>query len=225
MKVILFGATGMIGAGVLRACLRDDRITSVLSVSRSAAPELHPKLRQVPRTDFLDYSDVRDEFRGADACFFTLGVTSVGLSEAEYQAVTYDITIAAATVLEELNPGMTFIYVSGLGTDSTEHGRTMWARVKGRTENQLLRMKLRVFLLRPGYIQPLGGIESKTDWYRRFYQVMGPLYPLLRLVAPGLVTTNEAIGRCMIELATGIYGSNIVEVREINRLAKRATVA
>ena len=208
----------MVGAGVLRECLKDDRITSVLSVSRSVSGVSHPKLREHLRTDFLDYGDARDDFRGAGACFFCLGVTAVGKTEAEYHRLTYDITINAATTLAEVNPGMTFCYVSGAGTDSSERGRAMWARVKGKTENQLLRLGLRAFMLRPGYIQPLG-VQSKTRVYRVFYSVMGPLYPVLKLIAPGFVSSNEAIGRCMIELATGVYGSNVLEVREINRLA------
>lgn len=217
MKVILFGATGMVGAGVLRECLKEDRITSVLSVSRVRTGIAHPKLREHIRSDFLNFEDAREDLSRAGACFFCLGVTAVGKTEAEYHRLTYDITISAATLLAEVNPGMTFCYVSGAGTDSSERGRSMWARVKGKTENQLLRLKLRAFLLRPGYIQPLG-VQSKTRVYRVFYQVMGPLYPVLRLLAPGLVSSNESIGRCMIELATGIYGSNVLDVREINRL-------
>ena len=217
MKVILFGATGMVGAGVLRECLKDGRITSVLSVSRTPSGIVHPKLREHIRSDFFNYDDAAEEFRGAGACFFCLGVSAVGMTEADYHRITHDITVNAATKLAELNPGMTFCYVSGAGTDSSERGRAMWARVKGKTENQLLRLKLRTFLLRPGYIQPLG-VQSKTPIYRAFYRVMGPLYPVLRRVAPGLVSSNEAIGRAMIELATGAYPSNILEVRDINRM-------
>jgi uncharacterized protein YbjT (DUF2867 family) len=220
VKVILFGATGMVGAGVLRECLKDDRITSVLSVSRSATGVSHPKLREHLRTDFFNYSDARDDFQGAGACFFCLGVTAVGKTEADYHRLTYDITVNAATTMAEVNPGMTFCYVSGAGTDSSERGRVMWARVKGKTENQLLRLGLRAFLLRPGYIQPLG-VTSKTRVYRLFYSVMGPLYPLLKIVAPGFVSSNEAIGRAMIALATNLYPSNVLEVKDINRLAAR----
>jgi uncharacterized protein YbjT (DUF2867 family) len=209
----------MVGAGVLRECLADDRITSILSVSRATSGTTHPKLREHIRSDFFNFDDARDDFRRAGACFFCLGVSSVGMAEAEYHRLTYDITINAATVLAEVNPGMTFCYVSGASTDSSERGRSMWARVKGKTENQLLRLNLRTFLLRPGYIQPLG-VKSKTRLYRVFYAIMGPLYPLLRVIAPGFVSSNEAIGRCMIELATGVYGSNVLEVRDINRVGE-----
>lgn len=208
----------MVGAGVLRECLRDDRVREVLSVSRSPSGTAHPKLRELTRDDFFDYHDIREDLRGADACFFCLGVTAVGKTEAEYHRLTFDITLAAARTLAELNPGMTFCYVSGQGTDSTEHGRTMWARVKGKTENELLRLPLKVFMLRPGYIQPLGGIKSKTRVYRVFYRIMGPLYPVLRRLTPDFVTTNETMGRAMIELAASGYGSRILEARDINRV-------
>ena len=218
MKVILFGATGMVGAGVLRECLRDDRVHEVLAVQRSSSGTVHPKFRELIRDDFFDYRDVRDQFRGADACFFCLGVTAVGKTEAEYHHLTFDITLAAARSLAELNPGMTFCYVSGYGTDSTERGRTMWARVKGKTENALLRLPLEAYMLRPFYIQPLGGIKSKTRVYRVFYEIMGPLYPVLRRLTPNYVTSNEGIGRAMIQLALHGYPSRVLEVRDINRV-------
>lgn len=219
MKVILFGATGMVGAGVLHECLRDDRVREVLSVQRTATGTKHPKLRELIRSDFYDYQDVRDAFRGADACFFCLGVTAVGKSEAEYHRLTFDLTLAAARMLAEVNPGMTFCYVSGQGTDSTERGRIMWARVKGKTENALLALPLEAWMLRPGYIQPMGGIRSKTRVYRLFYQLMAPLYPVLRRLTPNAVTTNETVGRAMIQLAASGYESRILEVRDINRVA------
>ena len=217
MKVILFGATGMVGAGVLNECLRDDRVTDVLLVSRSSSGRSHPKLREHLRSDFVGYSDAREAFRGADACFFCLGVTAVGKTEQEYHHLTYDITVGAARALADVNPGMAFCYVSGQGTDSTERGRVMWARVKGKTENELLRLPLRAYMFRPGYIQPLGGIKSKTRVYRLFYQLMAPLYPVLRRLTPNLVTTNETVGKAMIEVAARGYSSRILEVRDINR--------
>jgi uncharacterized protein YbjT (DUF2867 family) len=211
----------MVGAGVLRECLKDARVTEVLAVLRTGSGITHPKLRELIRTDFYDYRDARDAFRGAGACFFCLGVTAVGKTEAEYHRLTYDLTVSAATALAELNPGMTFCYVSGQGTDSSERGRSMWARVKGKTENHLLKLGLRAFMLRPGYIQPLGGIQSKTRVYRVFYRIMAPMYPVLRVLTPNLVTTNEAVGRCMIELAAGaVVTSPILEVRDINRMAE-----
>jgi uncharacterized protein YbjT (DUF2867 family) len=219
VKVILFGATGMVGAGVLHECLRDDRVSEVLSVQRTATRTKHPKLRELIRTDFYNYQDASDAFRGADACFFCLGVTAVGKSEQEYHRLTFDLTLAAAKVLAEVNPGLTFCYVSGQGTDSTERGRIMWARVKGKTENALLALPLRAYMLRPGYIQPMGGIQSKTRVYRLFYQVMAPLYPVLRRLTPNLVTTNETVGLAMIEVAANGYESRVLEVRDINRAA------
>lgn len=220
MKVILFGATGMVGAGVLRECLRDDRITEVVSVVRTGTGTSHRKLREVVRSDFYDYADAAAWAAGARGCFFCLGVTAVGRTEAEYRRITYDLTLAAATALAALNPGMTFCYVSGQGTDSSERGRAMWARVKGQTENALLRLPLAAYMLRPGYIQPLGGIQSKTRVYRVFYRVMAPLFPVLRALTPNLVTTNEAVGRCMIELAADGEEKRLLEVRDINRLGR-----
>lgn len=219
MKVILFGATGMVGAGVLNECLRDDRVTSVVAVVRSPMRLNHPKLRELIRGDFFDYRDAREDFRGAQACFFCLGVTAVGKTEDEYHRLTYVITLAAARTLAEVNPGMTFCYVSGQGTDSSERGRVKWARVKGKTENELLRLALKAYMFRPGYIQPLGGIKSKTRVYRVFYQLMAPVYPVLKRLAPNLVTTNEIVGRAMIEVAINGYSSSILEVRDINRVA------
>ena len=218
MKVILFGATGMVGAGVLHECLRDDRVKEVVAVLRTPSGKAHQKLREVVRTDFLDYSDAREVFRGADACFFCLGVTAVGKTEEEYYRLTFDITLAAARMMAEVNPGSTFCYVSGQGTDSSEKGRVMWARVKGKTENAILKLPLKAFMLRPGYIQPLGGIKSKTRVYRLFYELMAPVYPVLKRLTPNLVTTNETVGRAMIALAAKGYSSSILEVRDINRV-------
>jgi uncharacterized protein YbjT (DUF2867 family) len=219
VKVVLFGATGMVGAGVLNECLRDDRVTSVLAVVRSPMRVKHPKLRELIRRDFFDYRDATDDFRGAHACFFCLGVTSVGKTEDEYHRLTYVIALAAARTMAGVNPGMTFCYVSGQGTDSTERGRVMWARIKGKTENELLRLPLKAYMFRPGYIQPLGGIKSKTRVYRVFYQIMAPVYPVLRRLTPNLVTTNQMVGRAMIEVAIRGYPSRVLEVRDINRVA------
>jgi len=217
MKVILFGATGMIGTGVLNECLRDDRVREVVSVQRSSSGMSHPKLRELIRSDFYNYDDARDVFRGADACFFTLGVSAVGKSEAEYHRVTFDLTMAAARTLAGLNPGMTFCFVTGVGTDSTERGRVMWARVKGKTENALLALPLKAYMLRPGYIHPTGGVQSKTRLYRLFYLVTTPLYPVLRRLTPNLVTTNETVGKAMIELAVRGYSKRILETSDINK--------
>jgi uncharacterized protein YbjT (DUF2867 family) len=221
MRVILFGATGMVGAGVLHECLRDDRVQEVLAILRSTSGRSHPRLRELIRTDFLDYSDARETLRGYDACFFCLGVTAVGKTEEEYRRLTFDITMAAARMMAGLNPGSTFCYVSGQGTDSSEKGRVMWARIKGKTENAILQLPLKGYMLRPGYIQPLGGIRSKTRVYRLFYQLMAPVYPVLKRLTPNLVTTNETVGRAMISLAANGYEARILEVRDINRVGQQ----
>src|SRR3954449_3188362 len=177
----------MVGQGVLRECLVDPEVTGVLVIGRHPTGQEHPKLREIAHTDFLDFTPIGDEMAGLDACFFCLGVSSAGLSEERYRQVTYDVTMAAATVLVERNPAMTFIYVSGVGTDSTERGRSMWARVKGRTENALLALPFRAYMFRPGVIIPLHGIRSKTRSYRMFYAATRPLWGLLRAVWPNAV--------------------------------------
>jgi uncharacterized protein YbjT (DUF2867 family) len=211
----------MVGAGVLHECLRDDRVQEVLAILRSTSGRSHPRLRELIRTDFLDYSDARETLRGYDACFFCLGVTAVGKTEEEYRRLTFDITMAAARMMAGLNPGSTFCYVSGQGTDSSEKGRVMWARIKGKTENAILQLPLKGYMLRPGYIQPLGGIRSKTRVYRLFYQLMAPVYPVLKRLTPNLVTTNETVGRAMISLAANGYEARILEVRDINRVGQQ----
>src|SRR5579863_720907 len=174
MNVLLFGATGMVGQGVLRECLLDPEVERVLAIGRTSCGQQHKKLRELLRKDFSDYSGVENELTGFDACFFCLGVSSAGMTEEAYRRVTYDLTLAAAQVLAKLNPDMTFIYVSGAGTDSSEHGRTMWARVKGKTENDLLRLPFHAaYMFRPGVIRPLHGIRSRTKLYRLFYLLFG----------------------------------------------------
>ena len=158
MKVIVFGATGMVGAGVLIECLEDPRVRSILAIGRHSVGISHPKLRELIRSDFFDYSDARADLSGYDACFFCLGVSSPGMSEPAYHRLTYELTMAAAEALVAVNPGITFCYVSGEGTDSTERGWFMWARVKGKTENHLLRLPFKAFMFRPGYIHPLKGV-------------------------------------------------------------------
>jgi hypothetical protein len=185
MNVILFGATGMVGQGVLRECLLDSSVQQVLSIVRAPSGQQHAKLRELVHTDFFNYSAIERQLTGYDACFFSLGVSSAGMDEAKYTDLTYDLTLAAAITLARLNPQMTFLYVSGSGTDSTERGRTMWARVKGKTENDLLKLPFRAaYMFRPGVIQPLHGIRSKTKLYQTFYTVLNPVLPLLRFCLP-----------------------------------------
>jgi uncharacterized protein YbjT (DUF2867 family) len=217
MNVLLFGATGMVGQGVLRECLLDPDVHAVLSIGRSATGQKHQKLRELVHQDFLDFSAVEKELSGFDACFFCLGVTSVGMTEESYYRTTYDFTIAAAQTLARLNPGMTFIYVSGMGTDSSEHGRSMWARVKGKTENALLRLPFKAaYMFRPAGIVPLHGIRSKTRLYRVFYAVLTPLLPLLQKSFPKYVTTTEQVGRAMIKIAKQGAPKRVLENSDIN---------
>ena len=171
MKVLLFGATGMVGQGVLRECLLAPDVERVQTVGRSATGQQHAKLGALVHPDLWDYSSIEPELTPFDACFFCLGVASSGLNEAEYTHLTYDLTLAAATTLARVNPAMTFIYVSGMGTDASEKGRLMWARVKGRTENAVRRLPFKAaYAFRPGVIQPLHGITSRTPSYRNFYK-------------------------------------------------------
>jgi uncharacterized protein YbjT (DUF2867 family) len=217
VKVVLFGATGMVGQGVLRECLIDAEVESVLAVVRNASLPPSGKLREIVRQDVFDLAAIEDRLTGYDACFFCLGVSSVGMQEETYRRVTYELTVSVAKTLARLNPTMTFIYVSGAGTDSTERGRSMWARVKGRTENALLQMPFKaVFLFRPAYIQPLHGIRTKTRWYGAAYAVMRPFYPLWKILFPNYVTTTECIGRAMLNVTMRGFTQPVLENRDIN---------
>ena len=223
MNVILFGATGMVGQGVLRECLLDSSVQQVLSIVRAPSGQQHAKLRELVHTDFFNYSAIEPQLTGYHACFFSLGVSSAGLDEAKYKHLTYDLTLAAATTLARL-PQMTFLYVSGAGTDSTERGRTMWARVKGKTENDLLKLPFRAaYMFRPGIIQPLHGIRSKTKLYQTFYTVLNPVFPLLRSAFPNLITTTEQLGRAMLNVARNGYPKPILEATDIIRAASTTT--
>ena len=226
MKIILFGATGMVGQGVMRECLLDPEVTQLLTVGRHATNQQHPKLRELVVPDLFDLSSTEQQLAGFDACFFTLGTSAVGLTEAQYARVTCDLTLAVARTLVRLNPGMTFIYVSGMGTDSSERGRVMWARVKGRTENALLALGFRrAFMFRPGAIVPLHGIRSRTLAYRVGYMLMAPVLPLLRRLFPKAVTTTEIVGRAMIAVAERGNKQAVLESADINRVAFAAGAA
>ena len=219
MKVLVFGATGMVGQGVLRECLLDGGVGAVLAVGRSPTGQTDRKVREIVQQNLFDVSNIADQLTAFDACFFCLGVSSIGMSEAEYAHLTYDLTIGIAQTLVERNPGMIFIYVSGMGTDSTEQGRSMWARVKGRTENALLRLPFKsACMFRPGYIQPLHGIRAKTRLYRVMYALAGPLFPLWKRLFPKYVTTTEQVGRAMIAVARHGTEKRILESRDIAEL-------
>jgi uncharacterized protein YbjT (DUF2867 family) len=219
MKVILFGASGMVGQGVLRECVVDPDVEAVLAIVRKPTGQKHEKVTELQHEDFTDFAGVKERLTGYDACFFCLGVSSAGMDEAEYKRVTYDFTMAAARVLAEANPGMTFVYVSGEGTDGTEKGRRMWARVKGKTENDVMALPFKAaFAFRPGLIQPMHGIKSKTGLYRAAYAVATPLFPLIRAVAASHVTTSEAVGRAMIAVARKAPDKRVLENDDINEL-------
>ena len=220
MRVLLFGATGMVGQGVLIECLQAADVSLVQSVGRTALYQQHPKLRDVVHKNLLDYCAIEPQLEGFDACFFCLGVTSAGKTEADYSHLTYDITLAAATTLARLNPQMTFVYVSGVGTDSTEKGRSMWARVKGRTENALLRLPFKAaYMFRPGIIQPLRGVRSKTSSYQIFYSLTRPLLPLLRALMPSTILTTEVIGQAMLAVVRRGASKPLLEAADINAIA------
>jgi uncharacterized protein YbjT (DUF2867 family) len=221
MRILIFGATGMVGQGVLRECLLDPSVQSVQTVGRTPTGLEHPKLREVVHQDLWRYEAIEADLSGFDACFFCLGVSSSGMAEADYERMTYGITLAAAETLCRLNPRMTFIYVSGAGTDSSEHGKSMWARIKGKTENALLRLPFAAaYMFRPGFIEPLYGARSKTASYRALYTLTKPLLPLLRWAFPDYVLTTQQIGQAMLTVARQGYPKRILESKDIRAAAR-----
>ncbi len=225
MKLILFGATGMVGQGVLREALQADDVERVLAIVRTATGHSHPKLQELVHRDFTDFSSVESALGGFDACFYCLGVSAAGMSESDYRRVNHDFVLAAAGTLVRVNPGMTFIYVSGAGTDSTEKGRSMWARVKGETENALLRLPFRgAYMFRPAFIRPAHGERSKTASYRLMYAATGWLFPVLRRLLPRHVTTTEEVARAMLHVAREGAPEQVLENADIVRhCGKRAS--
>lgn len=220
MKVLIFGATGMVGQGLLRECLLDPAITTVQVVGRTPVGVQHAKLKELLAPDLYNYDAVEERLRGFDACFFCLGVSVSGKSEAEYTRITYDLTMAAAQTQCRLNPQMSFVYVSGASTDSSERGSAMWERVKGKTENALLALPFKAaYMFRPGAIQPMHGEVSKTPAYRWFYALTGPLLSLLRRLFPRHITTTEQLGRAMINVARRGHASGIIRNADIAGLA------
>ena len=217
MKVIVFGATGMVGQGVLRECLVDAGVERVLVVGRSPTGQQHAKLHEVLHDNFTDFSAIESEFTGYDACFFCLGVSSVGMEPERYRHLTYDVTMAAANTLVRLNPGMVFTYVTGRSTDSTEQGPQRWARVKGKTETDLLKLPFKAaYMFRLAGIQPLHGVRSKTAWVQAIYVVSAPLLSYLARTRPAFMTTSEKLGRAMISVARNGYPKSILESEDIN---------
>lgn len=219
MNVLILGATGMVGQGVLRECLLDGGVARVVTLGRAATGRTHPKLREIVHADLLDLSAVEGQLRGVDACFYCLGVSAAGMTEAEYSRISYEMTLSVAEVLVRNAPELTFVYVSGAGTDSTERGRVMWARVKGRTENALLRLPFRsAYMLRPGLIVPMHGVKSKTRMYRAFYTMLGPVLPILRKLFPRSIITSEELGRAMLRLARTGYSKHVLEAADLAAL-------
>ena len=219
MNVLLLGATGMVGQGVLRECLLASDVQRITTLGRTATGRHHARLEELVHANLFDLESIESRLTGYNACFFCLGVSSAGMSEQQYTVVTHDLTLSVARTLARLNPGMTFVYVSGMGTYDSEHGRTMWARVKGRTENALLRLPFTAaYMFRPGAILPMHGVRSKTALYRAAYVVFTPLYPLLKRLAPNAVTTSEQVGRAMLQVARHGYPNPLLETADINAL-------
>jgi uncharacterized protein YbjT (DUF2867 family) len=220
MRVLLFGATGMIGQGVLRECLRDDRVTEVLAVGRTPSGQTHPKLRELVVADLCDLAPVADQLAGFDACFSCVGVSSAGMREPEYRRVTYDVRLSIAGTVAATSPGAAFVHVTAAGADPSGRSRLMWARVMGEAETAVGALPLRVWAFRPGYVQPLHGITSRTRLYAVLYRVVAPLYPVTRRVAPRHVTTTEAIGRAMIAVAADGWPSSVLTNADMNAAAR-----
>lgn len=221
MNVLLFGATGMIGHGTLNAALADKRVSRVLTVGRRATGRQHTKLSELTHADLFDYSAIEDQLAGFDTCLFCLGISSAGMSEPDYRRITYDLTLAAANALVTLNPKMTFVYVSGAGTNA--QSRTMWARVKAETEAALTDLSFKaVYHARPGFIQPVGGARSRTTLYRVLYAITSPLYPLLKRLVPNAIIDSDNLGRALAEAGLAGAPQTVLEVADLRQLAERA---
>jgi hypothetical protein len=219
IRAVITGATGMVGEGVLHECLQQPAVERVLVINRKLGGVVHPKLKEILHANFFDLSPIESELTNYNACFFCLGVSSVGMKEPEYHHLTYELTMHVAQTLSRLNPDMTFCYVSGAGTDSTEQGKSMWARVKGKTENHLMRLPFKkAYMFRPGYIHPTKGLKNTLKWYG----FLGWLYPVLRLVFTRYVSTLREVGRAMIHAVTKGYDKSVLEVNDIVRLAKNS---
>jgi uncharacterized protein YbjT (DUF2867 family) len=220
LNVIITGATGMVGEGVLYECLRHPDVENVLVISRRASGYSHPKLKEILHVNFFDITSLGTQLRGYNACMFCMGVTSVGRNEVEYTKLTHTLTLHVANLLSALNPGMTFCYISGAGTDSSERGRRMWARVKGKTENDLMKLPFKkVFNFRPAVIEPLLPLKPTQTYYRTI-RAMAWLFPLLRRIAPNSISTLKDLATAMISCSLHGYDKNIIEARDINRLGR-----
>jgi len=218
LKIVITGSTGMVGKGALLECIDSPEVEAILLVNRNPIDINHPKIKEIVIKDLFNLKPMREELKGYNTCFFCLGVTSFGTNEADYTSVMHDLTIVFAQEVLTLNPDITFCFVSGAGTDSTEKGNAMWARVKGKTENDLLKVGFKsAFMFRPGLIQPIRGIRSRTGWYNIFYTVTRPFSFLLRRL-PKYVTNTVTMGKAMINVAMYGYPKNILESEDINIL-------
>jgi uncharacterized protein YbjT (DUF2867 family) len=218
IKIILTGATGMVGEGVLHECLLRDEVEQVLIINRRASGIIHPKLTEIIHTDFHDLSAIERRLVNYDACLFCLGVSSVGMKEPEFYRLTYTLTMHVAETLSKLNPGMSFCYISGAGTDSTEKGKTMWARVKGKTENGLAKLPFKhAYNFRPGILQPTKGLKNTLS----FYKYLGWLIPVIKAISPKYICSLKELGTAMINAVTVGYEKQILEVTDIQILSKR----
>ena len=220
LKVIITGATGMIGEGVLYECLQHPEVEKVLVISRKSSGYSHPKLSEIIHKDFSDITSLSDRLAGYNACYFTLGVTALGKNEDEYTRLTYTLTLSFAKTLASLNPEMTFCYISGAGTDSSEKGRPMWARVKGKTENDLMKLPFRqVYNFRPGGIEPFLPLKPSQTYYKT-YKYLGWLFALMKVISPNFVITLKDLAAAMINASLIGYSKNILEMKDMKLLAK-----
>jgi uncharacterized protein YbjT (DUF2867 family) len=216
IRVIITGVTGMVGEGVLHECLLSPDVEKVLVVGRRPSGVQHPKLTEIVHKDFFDLSPIESQLAGFNACFFCLGVSSVGMKKPDYEKMTYDLTMNFARTLTKVNPDMSFCYISGAGTDSTEKGRLHWARVKGKTENDLQKLGFRqTFLFRPGILKPTPGLKNTLG----FYKWAGWLIPVFGLISPNLITSLAQLGKAMINAVNNGYSKNIIEVKDIRMLS------
>ena len=212
MKVIITGATGMVGEGVLLECLQNEHVSEVLLLSRKHYALQHPKLKEVIVNDFMQLDSIHDSLEHYDACFFCAGISSVGLKEDVYRHITYDSTMNVAKTLSSINPSMTFIYVSGSGTDSSEKGKLMWARVKGKTENDLMKLPFkRVYAFRPGMMRSTPGQKNVNQAFK----IIDALYPLMNFLFPAFVSTLQEVAVAMIKIVLTPYKSNTIEVKDV----------
>lgn len=221
IRVLITGATGMVGEGVLHECLQHSDIDQILVINRKSCGVIHSKLIEIVHSDFFDLSSIAPQLDGYNACFFCLGVSSIGMNEEEYSRLSYDLTLHMASLLSGLNPDMVFCYVSGSGTDSTERGKSMWARVKGRTENRLLQLPFKgAYMFRPGYIHPTKGLKNTHS----YYAALTWMYPMLRAIFPKYVISLKELGIAMIHAAQSGRGHAILESKDISRIARNGNI-